>query len=44
LARARVYVLVIDGCRPDEITPDLTPRLHALGRHGRWYPQRARCR
>ena len=39
LARARVYVLVIDGCRPDEITPDLTPRLHALRRHGRWYPQ-----
>ncbi len=39
LVRARVYVLVIDGCRPDEITPALTPRLHALRRSGRWYPQ-----
>ncbi|MDQ3629086.1 MAG: alkaline phosphatase family protein [Actinomycetota bacterium] len=38
-SRTRVHVLVIDGCRPGEITPDLTPRLHALRRAGRWYPQ-----
>jgi len=36
--RTRVYVLVIDGCRPDEITSTLTPRLHALRRRGRWFP------
>lgn len=35
----RVYVLVVDGCRPDEIDPLLTPNLHALRRDGRWYPQ-----
>lgn len=35
----RVYVLVIDGCRPDEITPEQTPNLHALRTAGRWYPQ-----
>ncbi len=34
----RVYVLVIDGCRPDEITPEQTPNLHALRTAGRWYP------
>ena len=28
--RTRSYVLVVDGCRPDEITPALTPRLAAL--------------
>ncbi|MBZ5735005.1 alkaline phosphatase family protein [Nocardioides sp. TRM66260-LWL] len=28
--RTRVYVLVIDGCRPAEISPLLTPNLHAL--------------
>lgn len=38
-ARTRAYVLVIDGCRPGEITRDLTPRLHALRSAGRWYPQ-----
>ena len=26
--RKRAYVLVVDGCRPDEITPTLTPNLH----------------
>ena len=36
--KKRVYVLVIDGCRPDEITPALTPQLHALRTAGRWYP------
>ncbi|MGY2080988.1 alkaline phosphatase family protein [Modestobacter sp. SYSU DS0657] len=35
----RVYVLVIDGCRPDEITPVLTPRLHALRSGGTWFSQ-----
>lgn len=35
----RVYVLVIDGCRPDEITPESTPNLHALRTGGRWFPQ-----
>ncbi|UYM04601.1 alkaline phosphatase family protein [Solicola gregarius] len=35
----RVYVLVIDGCRPDEIDDELTPRLAALRRAGRSYPQ-----
>lgn len=34
----RVYVLVIDGCRPDEITKASTPNLHALRAGGRWYP------
>ena len=28
--RTRSYVLVVDGCRPDEITPALTPRLASL--------------
>lgn len=35
--RVRVYVLVVDGCRPEEITPVLTPRLHALKAGGTWY-------
>ena len=35
--RLRVYVLVVDGCRPDEITPTLTPRLHALKSAGTWF-------
>ncbi|GAA2068344.1 hypothetical protein GCM10009821_00090 [Aeromicrobium halocynthiae] len=34
----RVYVLVIDGCRPDEITPESTPNLHRLRTAGRWFP------
>ncbi len=37
-ARTRVYVLVTDGCRPDEVTADLTPNLHALRTAGTWYP------
>lgn len=34
----RVYVLVIDGCRPDEIDPLLTPRLHGLRSAGTAFP------
>ena len=37
-ARTRVYVLVVDGCRPDEITAQLTPRLHALRSQGVNFP------
>lgn len=37
-ARRRVYVLVVDGCRPDEVTPALTPRLTALREEGMWFP------
>ncbi|MFQ6172731.1 alkaline phosphatase family protein [Oryzobacter sp. R7] len=36
--RTRVYVLVVDGCRPDEVTPTLTPTLDALRRGGTWFP------
>ncbi|WP_411721440.1 alkaline phosphatase family protein [Mycetocola sp.] len=36
--RVRAYVLVVDGCRPDEITPLLTPRLAALRAGGTSYP------
>ena len=36
--RTRVYVLVVDGCRPDEITTALTPRLAALRARGTNYP------
>lgn len=36
--RTRAYVLVVDGCRPDEITPALTPRLAALRNHGTTFP------
>lgn len=36
--RTRVYVLVVDGCRPDEITAQLTPRLAALRASGTTYP------
>jgi hypothetical protein len=35
----RVYVLVVDGCRPDEISPVLTPRLAALRNAGTTYPE-----
>lgn len=35
----RVYALVVDGCSPDEITPELTPRLHQLRTAGTAYPQ-----
>ncbi len=34
----RVYVLVTDGLRPDEITADCTPTLHGLREGGTWYP------
>lgn len=37
-ARRRTYVLVVDGCRPDEITPLLMPRLSALRDAGTTYP------
>ena len=37
-ARTRTYVLVVDGCRPDEITPELTPRLAALRGEGTSFP------
>lgn len=36
--RTRVYVLVIDGCRPDEISSRLTPRLAALRADGTDFP------
>ncbi len=36
--RTRVYVLVLDGCRPGEITTTLTPRLAALRAQGRSFP------
>ncbi len=35
---SRVYVLVVDGCKPGEITPTLTPRLAELRAGGRNYP------
>ena len=34
----RAYVLVVDGCKPEEITPDVTPRLHQLRTDGTSYP------
>jgi hypothetical protein len=37
--RKRVYVLVVDGCRPDEITRALTPNLAALRGQGRNHPR-----
>lgn len=37
-ARRRVYVLVVDGCRPDEITQVRTPRLAALRERGANFP------
>ena len=37
--RSRVYVLVTDGLRPDEVTPTSMPNLHALRSAGTWYPQ-----
>ncbi|MBP1134699.1 hypothetical protein JOE31_000931 [Arthrobacter sp. PvP023] len=36
--RTRCYVLVVDGCRPDEITPALTPRLAGLRAAGTNFP------
>lgn len=35
----RVYVLVVDGLRPDEIDPDTTPNLYALRAEGTDFPQ-----
>lgn len=37
-ARLRTYILVVDGCRPDEITPALTPNLAALRDSGTNFP------
>ena len=37
--RKRAYVLVVDGCRPDEITPTLTPTLAALRDGGLDHPR-----
>ena len=39
--RKRAYVLVVDGCRPDEISPELTPNLHALREGGLSFPEAA---
>jgi hypothetical protein len=36
--RTRVHVLATDGCRPDEVTAELTPNLHALRQADTWYP------
>jgi hypothetical protein len=36
--KRRVYVLVVDGCRPGEISTAVTPRLAALRAGGRNYP------
>jgi len=36
--RTRVYVIVVDGCRPDEITSGLTPRLLGLRTQGTNFP------
>ena len=36
--RTRTYVLVVDGCRPDEITTALTPRLAGLRAAGTNFP------
>lgn len=35
----RVYVVVVDGLRPDEITADATPHLHTLRAEGTNFPQ-----
>jgi hypothetical protein len=37
--RKRAYVLVLDGCRPDEITPTLMPRTSALRDAGLHHPR-----
>jgi hypothetical protein len=37
--RKRAYVLVVDGCRPDEIDSDLTPNLRALRDGGLRFPR-----
>ena len=38
-ARRRAYVVVIDGCRPDEIDEGVTPRLQALRDGGMRFPR-----
>ena len=38
-SKKRAYVLVVDGCRPDEITAQLTPNLHALRDGGMNWPR-----
>ncbi|WP_300639120.1 alkaline phosphatase family protein [Nocardioides sp.] len=35
----RCYVLVVDGCRPDEIDSGLTPNLRALREQGMYWPR-----
>lgn len=30
-------LMVIDGLRPDSVTPDVMPRLHAIGQRGVWF-------
>jgi len=30
----RVLLIVLDGCRPDYVTPDVMPNVHALGQRG----------
>lgn len=35
----RCYVLVIDGCRPDELDSGLMPNLRALRDEGMWWPR-----
>ena len=40
-SRKRAYVLVIDGCRPDELDSGLTPRLAALRGSGLRFPRAA---
>ncbi|MCW2766031.1 MAG: phnA 2 [Nocardioides sp.] len=37
--RKRAYVIVVDGCRPDEIDGGLTPRLQALRNGGLRFPR-----
>lgn len=37
--KKRAYVLVVDGCRPDEIDSALTPNLHALRDGGLRFPR-----
>ncbi|MBD3944028.1 alkaline phosphatase family protein [Nocardioides ganghwensis] len=37
--RRRAYVLVLDGCRPDEISPTLMPRTSALRDGGLHHPR-----
>jgi hypothetical protein len=34
-----VYVIVVDVCLPDEVTPALMPELSALRAEGTWFPQ-----